>query len=220
MAIQLDGPRLAPASGRPPKQLVVLLHGYGADGNDLIGLGSEWARFLPDAAFVSPHAPEALPGQFSGGRQWFNLETRSEREWEEGVRRAHPTLSAFILEEAKKAKLPLSAVALVGFSQGTMMALQTGVRLPEAPAAIIGFSGHLAGAARLAAEIKVKPPVLLIHGSADDVIPYQAIHLARNALAAADVPVQWQIRPGLGHGIDPEGLQAAGLFLQAAFGLR
>ncbi len=219
MAVQIDGPRLAPASGGAPKQLVILLHGYGADGNDLIGLGEAWADYLPDAGFVSPHAPEPLPGQFFGGRQWFNLEMRSEREWEEGVRKAQPGLTAFILEEARKAQLPLSSVAIVGFSQGTMMALQVGLRLPEAPAAIVGFSGHLAGAAHLAAEIKVKPPVLLIHGSADEVIPCQAIHLARNALAAVDVPVQWQIRPGLGHGIDPEGLQAAGVFLRMAFGL-
>ena len=218
MAVQIDGPRLAPFSGGAPKQLVILLHGYGADGNDLMGLGEAWASYLPDAAFISPHAPEALPGQFFGGRQWFNLEMRSEREWEEGVRKAQPGLAAFIVEEARKAKLPLSSVALVGFSQGTMMALQVGLRLPEAPAAIVGFSGHLAGAAHLAAEIKVKPPVLLIHGAEDEVIPCQAIHLARNALAAVGVAVQWQIRPGLGHGIDPEGLQAAGLFLRAAFG--
>ncbi len=219
MAVQIDGPRLAPSSGGAPKQFVILLHGYGADGNDLIGLGEAWASYLPDAAFISPHAPEALPGQFFGGRQWFGLETRNESEWEEGVRRAHPGLAAFVLEEVRKAQLPLRSVALVGFSQGTMMALQVGLRLPETLAAIVGFSGHLAGAARLAAEIKVKPPVLLIHGSADEVIPYKAIHHARNALAAVDVPVQWQIRPGLGHGIDPEGLHAAGLFLRTAFGL-
>ncbi len=90
MAVQIDGPRLEPASGGAPKQLVILLHGYGADGNDLIGLGEAWASYLPDAAFISPHAPEGLPGQFFGGRQWFNLETRSEREWEEGVRKAQP----------------------------------------------------------------------------------------------------------------------------------
>jgi phospholipase/carboxylesterase len=219
MPIQLEGPRLEAASGGTPKQLVIFLHGYGADGNDLIGLGREFARFLPDAAFVSPNAPETLPGQFFGGRQWFPVETRSEREWEEGVRKAQPVLDAFVVSEAARVKLPLGALALVGFSQGTMMALQTGLRLTEAPAAIVGFSGHLAGASRLAAEIKSKPPVLLIHGSNDEVIPVQAIHHARIALAAAGVPVQWQIRPGLGHGIDPEGLKVAGQFLRASFGL-
>jgi phospholipase/carboxylesterase len=198
---------------------VIFLHGYGADGNDLIELGREWARALPHAAFVSPHAPEALPGGFFGGRQWFGLETRSEHEWEEGVRRAQPALEAFIVAEAARQKLPLGAVALVGFSQGTMMALQTGLRLSESPAAIVGFSGHLAGATRLPAEIKCKPPVLLIHGSSDDVIPVEAVHHARMALAAAGVPVEWHVRPGLGHGIDPEGLKAAGQFLRTAFGL-
>ncbi|SRR5579883_1452300 len=219
MVAKIDGPRLQPASGEAAKQLVIFLHGYGADGNDLIGLGREWASLLPDAAFVSPHAPEALPGQFFGGRQWFPLQTRSEHEWEEGVRKAQPVLDAFISAEASSLKLPLSAVALVGFSQGTMMALQSGLRLQEDVAGIVGYSGHLAGANRLQAEIRSRPPVLLIHGSDDEVIPVQAIHLARMALAAADVPVQWQIRPGLGHGIDPEGLKAGGMFLRTAFGI-
>ena len=218
MTVKLDGPRLPPASGRAARQIVILLHGYGANGNDLIGLGREWARLLPDAAFVSPNAPEPVPGYF-GGRQWFGLQSRSEREWEEGVRRAHPVLEAFIREEAAKANLPLGSVALVGFSQGTMMALQVGLRIEPQIAGIVGFSGHLAGAGRLAAEIKSRPPVFLIHGEADEVIPVAAIHLARSALAAAGVPVQWQVRPGLGHGIDPEGLKAAGLFLRACFGL-
>jgi phospholipase/carboxylesterase len=218
MTAQIDGPRLPPAAGGAPKQLVIFLHGYGADGNDLIGLGREWARALPHAAFVSPHALEEMPAGFFGGRQWFALDTRSEHEWEEGVRLAQPALEAFIVAEAARHKLPLSAVALVGFSQGTMMALQTGLRLSEAPAAIVGFSGHLAGAKRLAAEIKCKPPVLLLHGSGDDVIPVQAIHHARVALAAVGVPVEWHIRSGLGHGIDPEGLKAAGQFLHASFG--
>src|SRR3974390_52353 len=146
MTIQLDGPQLAPVSGGAQKQLVILLQGYGADGDDLISLGREWARLLPDAAFVSPHAPEPLPAQMFGGRQWFSLQTRNEREWDEGVRRAQPILEAFILAEAARLKLPMSSVALVGFSQGTMMALETGLRLTEAPAAIVGFSGHLAGA--------------------------------------------------------------------------
>ena len=161
----------------------------------------------------------SFPAAFSAGGNGSRLETRSEREWEEGVRKAQPALEAFIVAEAARQNLPLSAVALVGFSQGTMMALQTGLRLSEAPAAIVGFSGHLAGAERLAAEIKCKPPVLLLHGSSDDVIPVQAIHHARAALAAAGVPVEWHIRPGLGHGIDPQGLMAAGQFLRASFGL-
>ena len=131
MPIQIDGPRLAPAAGGAPQQLVIFLHGYGADGNDLISLGREWARLLPNAAFVSPHAPEELPGGFSGGRQWFALETRSEHEWEEGVRKAQPALEAFIVAEAARQNLPLSAVALVGFSQGTMIALQTGLRFSQ-----------------------------------------------------------------------------------------
>lgn len=219
MAVKLDGPRLAPASGGAPKQLVILIHGYGADGNDLIGLGEAWRQYLPDAAFVSPHAPDAMPGQFFGGRQWFGLEERGEKVWTDGVRRVGPVLQAFIIEEARKAQLPLGSVAIVGFSQGTMMALQVGFRLPETPAAIVGFSGHLAGAEHLASEIKVKPPVLLVHGAEDDVIPCQALDHARKVLEAAGVSVEWKIRPGLGHGIDPEGLHLAGLFLRKAFGL-
>ncbi len=218
MTTRLDGPRLDPAAGGAPGQLVIFVHGYGADGNGLIEIGEEWAPLLPHAAFLSPHAPEAFP-YFPGGRQWFALEKRTEQEWEEGVRRAQPVLEAFIVEEAARHKLPLGAVALVGFSQGTMMALQTGLRLSEAPAAIVGFSGHLAGAAQLAAEIKCRPPVLLIHGSADDVIRVEAIHHARTELAAVGVPVEWHIRPGLGHGIDPVGMALAGQFLRTAFGL-
>jgi phospholipase/carboxylesterase len=218
MTIQIDGPRLAPVAGSAAQQLVIFLHGYGADGNDLIGLGREWGQMLPNAAFVSPHAPEELPAAFGfGGRQWFAIERRNEQEWEEGVRRAQPVLEAFILAEAERAKLPLCSVALVGFSQGTMMALQTGLRLSEPLAAIVGYSGHLAGAARLQDEIKSKPPVILFHGTDDEIIPVQAIHHAREALAAAGVPVEWHVRPHLGHGIDGEGLMLGGQFLRTAF---
>lgn len=217
MPVSLDGPRLPPASGGPARQLVIFLHGYGADGNDLIGLGREWARLLPDAAFVSPHAPEPCEANPFGGRQWFPLTFRDPGEYLRGVTAASPALRAFIEREANALGLPLSSVALAGFSQGTMMALHTAPRLEAPLAAIIGFSGHLAGAEKLAAEIVSRPPVLLIHGSEDEVIPVEAIHHARQALAAAGVPVEWMIRPGLAHGIDPEGLNAAGLFLRNAF---
>jgi phospholipase/carboxylesterase len=217
MTVSLDGPRLPPASGQPARQLVIFLHGYGADGNDLIGLGREFASVLPDAAFVAPHAPEMLPNSPFGGRQWFPLRTIDESELSRGVAMAHASLKAFIENEATRAKLPLSRLALVGFSQGTMMALHTGLRLPEPVAGIVGFSGHLAAADRLQAEASAKPPVLLVHGSADEVVPAAALHIAANALAAAGVQVQWQMRPGLGHGIDQEGLTAAKTFLKAAF---
>jgi phospholipase/carboxylesterase len=154
-----------------------------------------------------------------GGRQWFPLQMHSEEELRRGANATAPALVAFVAEEAAKLKLPLSAVALVGFSQGTMMALHVGLRLPQRLAAIVGFSGHLPSAERLGAEIKSRPPVLLIHGAVDEVIPVEAIHHARVALAAAGVPVQWRISPGLAHGIDAEGLRTAGLFLRAAFGL-
>lgn len=217
MPQKLDGPRLPPASGKRARQLVIFLHGYGADGNDLIPLGREWAHLLPDAAFVSPNAPEPCPGSPFGGRQWFPLTFRDPGEYRRGVVAAEPMLRDFIEKEAGALGLTLSSVALVGFSQGTMMALHVGLRLPQAPAAIVGFSGYLAGEEFLAEEITVRPPVLLIHGTEDEIIPVQAIHLARQALASVEVPVQWMIRPGLGHGIDGEALSAAGAFLKAVF---
>ena len=138
---ELDGPRLEPRSG-PARQLVVFLHGYGADGNDLIGLGREWARDLPHAAFVSPHAPEAC-GMSPTGRQWFNLSFRDPGELERGVKRSGPVLEAFLDAELKRHSLPASALGLVGFSQGTMMALAVGLRRNPSPAAIVGYSGAL-----------------------------------------------------------------------------
>jgi phospholipase/carboxylesterase len=194
-----------------------MLHGYGADGQDLIELARQWGTFLPDAAFVAPHAPYPCEANPMGGRQWFALTFRDPGEYWRGVNEAAPALTAFIESESRSAGLPLSSVALLGFSQGTMMALHTGPRLAEPLAAIIGFSGHLAGPEHLLHETKSRPPVLLVHGSSDPVIPVEALHLARIGLASAEIPVQWSIRPGLGHGIDPQGLQTAGFFLRNAF---
>ena len=143
LALPLDGPRLPPAAGGAARQLVVFLHGYGADGNDLIGLGREWAKLLPHAAFVSPHAPEPC-GAAPMGRQWFNLTFRDASELVRGVKQASPALDAFLDAELKRHNLPARALALVGFSQGTMMALGVGLRRRPAPAAIVGYSGALA----------------------------------------------------------------------------
>ena len=216
MAAELDGPRLNPRSG-PARQLVVFLHGYGADGKDLIEIGREWQRLLPNAAFVSPHAPEAC-SQAPTGRQWFPLYTGDVNERWNGVNKAAPVFDRFLDAELKRHDLPASALGLVGFSQGTMMALHAGLRRAQPPVAIVGYSGtfvlpHNAAPDAVASEIRSRPPVLLIHGDRDDLIPPQALFHATAALAALEVPVEWHLSTGIGHGIDPEGLRQGGEFL-------
>ena len=219
----LDGPRLEPTSGNA-KQLIVFLHGYGADGNDLIDIGRAWAGLMPDAAFVSPHAPNPC-GQAPVGREWFPLTFRDPNERWTGVNAASPTLSAFLDTELARRQLPPSALALVGFSQGTMMALHMGLRRTVEPAAIVGFSGMLVlpenpDPDAVAAEIISKPPVLLVHGDLDEVIPVQAVLHASQGLGALEVPVQFHISSGVGHGIDQEGLRHGGEFLAKQFATR
>jgi phospholipase/carboxylesterase len=222
MAAELDGPRLNPLSG-PARQLVVFLHGYGADGNDLIEIGRAWQQSLPQAAFVSPHAPEPC-GQAPVGRQWFPLTFRDENERWVGVNKAAPLLQHFLDAELNRHKLPPSALALVGFSQGTMMALHVGLRRAGGPAAIVGYSGLLVlppdgNLETFAAEIKSRPPVLLIHGDRDDLIPPQALFQAIQELAALEVAVEWHLSAGIGHGIDAEGLRHGVEFLARRLGV-
>jgi phospholipase/carboxylesterase len=216
-ASNIDGPRMTPGSGGAPKQLVVFLHGYGADGNDLMSLGQHWRSLLPNAAFASPHAPEPCAGNPFGGRQWFDLTMSDPQERWRGVEKAGPSLNAYIDEQLAAYGLGDEALALVGFSQGTMMALHIGLRRPKKIAAIVGFSGMLVEPSRLKADIRSRPPVLLIHGDRDDVIPVQALQQARNALAEAGVPVETHTAAGLTHGIDGAGLDIAGRFLMNAF---
>jgi phospholipase/carboxylesterase len=220
MAAELDGPRLSPRSGTT-RQLVIFLHGYGADGNDLIEIGRAWQPLLPEAAFVSPHAPEPC-GQAPVGRQWFALTFRDPNERWIGVNKAAPVLERFIDAELARHRLPPQALALVGFSQGTMMALHVGLRRAAAPAAIVGYSGLLVVSPQgkpeaLAAEIKSRPPVLLVHGDQDDLIPAEALFQATQGLAELGVPVEWHLSAGVGHGIDPEGLRHGGEFLARNF---
>jgi phospholipase/carboxylesterase len=216
VAADIDGPRLEPRSGTA-RRLVVFLHGYGADGNDLIEIGRAWQSMLPDTAFVSPHAPEPC-GQAPTGRQWFPLTFRDPDERWTGVNKAAPMLEKFLDAELARHKLAPSALALVGFSQGTMMALHVGLRRAVAPAAIVGYSGlfvlpNNAPPEKIAPDIKSRPPVLLVHGDSDDLIPPQALFHATQALAALDVPVEWHMSAGVGHGIDGEGLRHGGEFL-------
>lgn len=220
---ELDGPRLEPRSG-PAKQLVVFLHGYGADGNDLIEIGRAWAGLLPDAAFVAPHAPRPC-GQAPMGREWFPLTFRDLNERWTGVNAAAPVLNAFLDAELARRNLPPSALALVGFSQGTMMALHVGLRRAAGPAAIVGYSGMLVvpedvDPERFAGEIRTRPPVLLIHGDADQLIPVEALFQAAQGLSALDLPVEFHISAGIGHGIDQEGLRHGAEFLARRFAQR
>ena len=211
----LTGPSVAAASGTA-KQLVILCHGYGSDGNDLISLAPHWQRLLPDTAFIAPNAPERCVGN-PMGYQWFPITRLDPSEIARGVTAAAPLLDRFIDEQLKLRGLDSSQLALVGFSQGTMMALHAGLRRTVAPACIIGYSGALAVPERLGAEVTCRPPILMIHGDADDMLPVSRMHQAVQALGEAGLPVQWHVSEGLGHGIDPTGLELGGRFIADAF---
>jgi phospholipase/carboxylesterase len=209
----LTGPVHPPAKGGAPKKLVVLLHGLGADGSDLIGLAPAWAPLLPDAEFVSPDAPFAC--DFSPfGRQWFSFQSRSPEHVLAGVREAAPILDNFLDEALTARGLADKDMALVGFSQGTMMSLYVGLRRKNPVAGILGFSGRLLAPELLAKELGSRPPVFLLHGDADPVVPFDSLALAMTGLKANGIACEQLVRPGLGHGIDEEGLRRGGHFLR------
>lgn len=213
----LDGPRLAPASGGKARSLVVLLHGYGSNGDDLIGLAQAIRPMLPDTAFVAPNAPSRLP-HMAAAYQWWPIETFSMAERSAGAQAAAPGIDAFLDHELTANNLTDDRMLLVGFSQGTMMALHVGLRRPKALAAIIGFSGMLVAPERLAGEVQSKPPVLLIHGTADDVVPFRSLELAAETLGAAGIPIETHISPGVGHTVAPDGLAVATNFARRTVG--
>ncbi|OJU11202.1 MAG: phospholipase [Alphaproteobacteria bacterium 64-11] len=211
----LAGPTMPPARG-PASHLVVMVHGYGADGQDLIGLADHWRQMLPTVAFSAPNAPARVPG--APGYQWFAISRIDPHEMQMGVEQAGPVLDAFVDAELARLGLPPERLALVGFSQGTMLSLHVGLRRKVRPAAIVGFSGLLAGSVPPSANDGADiPPILLTHGDSDSVIPPQAMFLAASQLGLAGAAVQWHLAPGMGHGIDPEGLTMAGIFLGQAF---
>jgi len=214
--MSITGPSYGPAAGGTPRQLVFLLHGYGSDGHDLLGLAPHWAQILPHAEFVSPNAPfpcEAAPY----GRQWFGFEGRDASMILGEVGTAAAILNGFIDEQLAKRGLDESSAALVGFSQGTMMSLHVAPRRAKPVAAVVGFSGRLIAPDLLPQEIKSRPRILLIHGDADPVVPFPSLREAVNILELVGIEVTAERRPGLAHAIDEEGLELGGHFLAGAF---
>jgi phospholipase/carboxylesterase len=190
---------------------VVLVHGYGSDGNDLIGLAPRWQQFLPSAHFVAPHAPDPLPG--SPGFQWFPISRIDPAEMQRGVESVAATLDHFLDAELQRLSLPPERLILTGFSQGAMLSLHLGLRRATPPAAIVGLSGLLPAPAPSRSN---GPPIFLAHGDADDVIPVQAMLMAATMLGAGGRAVQWHIAPGIGHGVDPDTMMLTGQFLGLA----
>ena len=211
----LDAIYWGPASKAKPKQLVVLCHGLGADAFDLIDLAPSWAQACPDAIFASVHAP--FPHDSGFGRQWWSVADRSPPVTEAGVRSAAPFLHGFLDAELARLELPRDAYAIMGFSQGAMISLFTGLRRATAPRAILAFSGALIAPESLPNVMANRAAVLLVHGQADDVVPVSCSHDAEAVLKAAEVPVDAHYIPRLGHGIDGTGISLGALALQKGF---
>lgn len=206
----LDGPRRSPSNGLAPDSLIIFLHGYGSNGDDLITLATYWDRLVPGAAFSSPNAPQQIPGMASA-YQWFPLATMDPAVIARSAKSALPVLADFITAEMARHSVGPERTVLVGFSQGTMMALQVGLAWPVPFAGIIGFSGALVGFEGATS----KPPVLLVHGDQDDRVPYGASQAALVALEAAGIKARLHTSPRTAHTIAMDGLQAGAGFLSA-----
>ena len=197
-------------------QLVILCHGLGADGNDLISLAPYYAQILPHAKFISPHAP--FPCDMSPfGRQWFSLQDRTEDAMIAGARLAQPILDSFINKQLETYSLTEDKLVLIGFSQGTMMSLFNATRRENPVAGVIGYSGRLIGKELIANEIRCRPPMIMINGDKDELVPGEAQHTAVKALSDVGIEIEGHIRNGLGHSIDDAGIQIAQDFLRRLF---
>ena len=209
----LSGPSYGPAAGGKAAKLVVFLHGWGANGQDLIGLAPHFARTLPTTSFVSPDAPfpcDANPM----GLQWFSFADNSQAQLLAGARLAASLVAAFLDEEQAKLGIGDEDTALIGFSQGAMLALHVALRMNRRLAGVVAYSGVLIAAETLPEEITSKPPVLLLHGEQDSVVPAQASQVAHRFLVHSGVDARFVLRPGLAHGIDEEGLRQGLDFLR------
>ena len=215
----LNGPRLAPKGGRPASGLVVLLHGYGADGDNLMLLAEHWAPDFPGLAFVAPNAPH-LCDVTAFGRQWFPLSpTRDPQDYRLGVQGAMPDLDAFLDAELARLGLADDRLVIAGFSQGCMLALHAGFARPRPPAAVIGYSGLLADPGVISTRDPAlpAPAVALVHGGADDIVSPDWMTVAAAKLDAAGISHSTRLCPGLGHAIDADGIAAGREVLARVF---
>lgn len=209
---KLSGPMLPPRSGEPPRQLVVLLHGYGADGKDLISLASHWREVLPHALFVSPNGPTPASAN-PAGFQWFDIPGDDPAERVAGAAAAQAVIRGFLDDLWAQTGLGPEQTVLVGFSQGAMMALNVGLGLVPPVLGIVAFSGMLIPPPDLGTQPGRKPPVCLVHGEIDQVVPLARSLEATDILRRAGYEVNLHTSRGVGHGIDPDGLAFASSFL-------
>jgi len=203
------------AGNKNPQQLVILLHGYGSNCDDLITLAPELRTYLPNAKFISLNAPLPFENDpYGDGRQWFSLIKRDSNSMYKGAAEAAEWVKQYIAEISEKTAVPYNKIALIGFSQGSMLAMQTAYRLGTELGAVLCYSGMLIKPELLSAEIVSRPPAMLIHGEEDQVLPSACLGMACKALEEAGVSVEGILRPYLGHGIDGQGIKAGGEFLR------
>lgn len=214
---ELSGPEIDPASGGPARQLIVFLHGYGADGNDLISLGQYFAQVAPDAAFISPNAPARCEGA-PFGYQWYDVWMQDRDQRLAAIRNAAAILDNFLTGQLARRGLGEENMVLIGFSQGTMMSLFVAPRREKAVAGIVGYSGRMEAPELLADEIRSRPPVVMVHGDSDELLAVSEMDNAAAALRENDVEIETHVRPGLGHGIDEHGIRVGLEFVGKVLG--
>jgi phospholipase/carboxylesterase len=211
---ELEFVEILPLSNQKPKKLIVFLHGYGASGKDLIGLAKEFSNVLPNAHFISPNAPFALENAFSPGYQWFSLTNYDPQILNPQILEANNILDNFIDSNLKRLNLTYQDLILVGFSQGSMMAMYNSLRREKENGGIIAYSGKLILPTLLGEKIQSKPKICLIHGRDDEVLPFNNFLEAQKFLKEEQIPFEAHALDGLGHSIDHHGLKIGKEFLR------
>jgi phospholipase/carboxylesterase len=208
----LNSYEIAPHN-QTPKSCVIFLHGYGANWQDLIGIGQEWQSALPDTVFISPDAPEPCE-MGGGGRQWFSLSEYSLPAMEREITKPWPALEGYINAVAQHYTLNFDQIILCGFSQGTMMSLYALPRMQKALGGVLGYSGRLIGERAFEKKTNVRTPIYLAHGEADPVVHIDSWHHASTILKANEYEIDGHTTPGLPHGIDTLGIEKGLIFIQ------